>query len=74
MYRQTEDQCDKQYVWFKFIMELAGLVLARVQGVPGTCGISEHHVSLCSWGANMSKKIVRDSSVDFHAYLAWLMP
>ena len=30
--------------------------------------------ALCSWGANMSKKIVRASSVDFHTYLAWLMP
>ena len=27
---------------------------------------STHQVTLCSWGANMSKKIVRASSVDFH--------
>ena len=30
--------------------------------------------SLCSWGTNMSKKIAKASSVDFHTYLAWLMP
>ena len=25
-----------------------------------------YHYTLCSWGANMSKKIVRASSMDFH--------
>ena len=29
-------------------------------------------VALCSWRANMSKKIARASSVDFHTYLVSL--
>ena len=39
-----------------------------------TFRVTSHSYALCSWGANMSKKIAEASSVDFHTQLAWLMP